>query len=79
MSCGTYVCMTDDGVDVLWDSCSCVRLDTRLNVCNLKSEAFKIYKMYSKWKPNSINGFRIFKCSSLLDDCNHTIYRYEEN
>ena len=79
MKIKTYIGMTYDGFDVLWDSFSCVRLDSRLNLMNLKSEAFNIYKSYLKWKPNSINGFRIFRCSSLLDNCIHTIYEYKEN
>lgn len=79
MSGRTYVCMIDNGCDVIWDSFSCVRLDSRLNLRNLRHKAFEIYESYLKWKPNSINGFRIFRCSSLLDDCNNTIYRYEEN
>lgn len=78
MTIKTYIGMTYDGFDVLWDSFSCVRLDSRLNVVNLKSEAFKIYKSYLKWKPNSVNGFRIFRCSSLLEDSNYTIYEYRE-
>lgn len=74
----TFVVMQDDGVDILMDSCSCVRLDSRLNVENLKNEAFEIYKSYLKWKPNSVNGFRIFRCESLLDSCYNTIYEYRE-
>lgn len=75
---GTYIGMTYDGCDVIWDSFSCVRLDSRLNLSNLRHSAFEIYESYLKWKPNSVNGFKIFKCSSLLDEHYHTIYEYKE-
>ena len=76
--CSTFIGMTYEGDDVLWDSFSCVRLDSRLSLENLKKESFRIYESYLKWKPNSVNGFKIFTCESLLDSYYNTIYEYEE-
>lgn len=70
----TYVILTENGTDLLWDSCSCVRLDSRLSLRNLITKSREILKKYQNWKKGTTaNGFRIFKCCSLLDS-NYTLY-----
>lgn len=73
----TFIIMQNDGCDVLLDSQSCVRLDSRLGIYRLMDKGFEIYNRYKNWKKGTVNGFRIITCCSLLDDNFRTICQYK--
>lgn len=74
----TFVIMQSDGCDVLLDSQSCERIDSRLGIYKSMDKGFEIYHRYKNWKKDSaVNGFRIIKCNSLLDNF-RTVYQYKE-
>ena len=74
----TFVIMQNNGCDVLLDSQSCERIDSRLGIYKLMDKGFEIYHRYKNWKKGSVNGFRIIQCCSLLDKSFKTVYQYKE-